>query len=200
VALALVGLGLALCLVPFALIGYGMWEERQLTQTWSSAQAEATPLPSPPFIEEGTPSVAPATPTPTPRASAPSLVNAAFALRVPKIGYYAAVREGISVSVLAVGPGHYPATAMPGRPGLVGIAAHNTFWIPFGRLVQGDTIVLETRAGRFTYRVTETRIVQPDDRTVLTQTSEPGLALTTCWPLWAGNLAPQRLAILAKQV
>src|SRR5262249_57739639 len=74
---------------------------------------------------------APAPPTPTPQQATPRPINALFALRVPKIGYYAAVQEGVSNSVLASGPGHYPTTVMPGKPGLVGVAAHTTSWIPF---------------------------------------------------------------------
>jgi sortase A len=203
VALALVGVGLLLCLVPVGLVGYGMWQENQLTQAWSSSQAST--LPSPPFIEEPTDSPAPATapgtpaPTPTARATA-SDVQALFAIRVPKIGYYAAVRQGVSLGVLATGPGHYPTTALPGGPGLVGVAAHNTFWIPFGQLGAGDLVILQTRTAQFTYRITGTRIVNPDDTQVLTPTPDPRLVLTTCWPLWAGNLATQRLAIFAQQV
>jgi len=202
-ALALIGVGLLLCAVPVGLVGIGMWQENQLTQDWSSG--ETAVLPSPPFIEE--PSSSPTggsaldTPaaTPTPRSAGPVL-NAAFAIRVPKIGYYAAVRQGVSLSVLATGPGHYPSTAMPGQPGLVGIAAHNTFWIPFGSLGPGDSVILETRTARYTYRITGTRIVNPDDTGVIVQTPDPRLVLTTCWPLWAGNLATQRLAIFAQQV
>ena len=200
VALTLVGLGLILCLVPIGVLGYGMWQENQLTQAWSSGVAST--LPSPPFIEE--PSASPTVlnapgAAPTPPASAAAL-QALFAIRVPKIGYYAAVRQGVSLNILATGPGHYPTTAMPGQPGLVAIAAHNTFWIPFGQLGAGDSVILETRAGRFTYRITGTRIVNPDDTGVLVQTPDPRLVLTTCWPLWAGNLAAQRLAIFAQQV
>lgn len=202
VALGLIVAGLVACLVPVGILGYGMWQENQLTQTWSSQDTAV--LPSPPFIEEGTASAAPApvaTPTPT-RAPAQHVpaVTAAFAIRVPKIGYYAAVREGVSLDILATGPGHYPATTLPGRPGLVAIAAHNTFWIPFGQLGAGDSVILETRSGKFNYRITGTRIVNPDDRSVLVPTSDPRLVLTTCWPLWAGNLANQRLAIFAQQV
>jgi sortase A len=200
VALALIGLGALLCLVPVGVVGVGMWQENQLTQAWSTG--ETSTLPSPPFIEE--PSTSPTvleTPSaaPAPHSTATAL-QAAFAIRVPKIGYYAAVRQGVSLSVLATGPGHYPTTAMPGQPGLVGIAAHNTFWIPFGQLGAGDTVILETRAGRFSYRITGTRVVNPDDAGVLVQTPDPRLVLTTCWPLWAGNLATQRLAIFAQQV
>jgi sortase A len=202
VALGMIITGIVACLVPVGLLGYGMWEENQLTQRWSSQDTAI--LPSPPFIEEGaaSPTAAPAAspaPARSPAQHAP-VVNAAFAIRVPKIGYYAAVREGVSLDILATGPGHYPATAMPGRPGLVAIAAHNTFWIPFGQLGAGDSVILETRSGKFNYRITGTRIVNPDDRTVLVPTSDPRLVLTTCWPLWAGNLASQRLAIFAQQV
>ncbi|HXM54089.1 MAG TPA: class D sortase [Candidatus Dormibacteraeota bacterium] len=204
VALALIAIGALVCLVPVGIVAVGMWQESQLTDSWSSSQTAT--LPSPPFIEEGgpAPTASPdASPSPAPSASprvSHPAVQAAFAMRVPKIGYYAAVREGVSLSVLSTGPGHYPTTALPGGPGLIGIAAHNTFWIPFGQLGPGDTVVLETRTAKFTYRITGTRIVNPDDRTVLVPTSDPSLVLTTCWPLWAGNLAPQRLAIFAQQV
>jgi sortase A len=201
-ALALIGVGLLLCLAPIAAVGYGMWQENQLTQQWSTGVASN--LPSPPFVEEPggapTPGTALDTPAATPPRSTATALQAAFAIRVPKIGYYAAVREGVSLSVLATGPGHYPSTAMPGGQGLIGIAAHNTFWIPFGQLGPGDSVILETRAGRFTYRITGTRIVNPDDSAVLNPTPDPRLVLTTCWPLWAGNLATQRLAIFAQQV
>ena len=204
IALALIALGALTCLVPVALVGYGMWQENQLTQQWAR-QAAAPPVMSdtpqavptgvqPPFA---TPE--PATPTPTPGQATTKPINAVFALRVPKIGYYAAVQEGVSNSVLASGPGHYPTTAMPGKPGLIGIAAHNTFWIPFGQLGSGDSIILETRYGKFNYKITGTKIVNPDDLSVLASSSDPRLVLTTCWPLWAGNLAPQRLAIFAQQ-
>jgi sortase A len=198
VAVALMSLGLVTCLVPVALVGYGMWQEEQLTQSWdrsaNSRPATAVPVPtsSPDVV------VAPSA-APTTQAQLQPAVPAAFAIRVPKIGYYAAVREGVSMSVLATGPGHYPTTAMPGGQGLVAIAAHNTFWIPFGQLGPGDIVVLQTRSGTFTYHVTGTRIVNPDDRTVLASGGGPSLVLTTCWPLWAGNLASQRLAIFAQQ-
>ncbi len=198
-AFLLIGIGLLTCLTPFALIGYGMWEESQLTQHWAASNpSDTTSVPFGPSADVPAPSQAPSE-QPTPQRKVAPSIPALFAMRVPKIGYYAAVREGVSTDILAVGPGHYPSSAMPGRPGLVGIAAHNTFWIPFGKLGTGDDVVLETRGGKFTYKVTGTKVVAADDRSVLAGTPDTRLALTTCWPLWAGNLAPQRLVIFAQQ-
>jgi sortase A len=120
-----------------------------------------------------------------------------FELSVPAVGYDAVVREGVSLDVLAVGPGHYPESAWPGQPGVVGIAAHNVFLLRFDRLRAGDDVLVETRYGRFRYRVAETRVMRPDDTSVLRPGGGRRLALTTCWPLWAGELATRRLAILA---
>ncbi len=197
VAVALMSLGLVTCLVPVALVGYGMWQEEQLTQSWdrSAGSRPAATVPAPTSSTDAMVALAAA---PTAQSQLQPAVQAAFTMRVPKIGYYAAVREGVSSNVLATGPGHYPTTAMPGGQGLVAIAAHNTFWIPFGQLGPGDTVVLQTRSGTFTYRVSGTRIVNPDDRTVLASSGGPSLVLTTCWPLWAGTLASQRLAIFAQ--
>jgi sortase A len=123
-----------------------------------------------------------------------------FAIVIPKIGYFATVREGVTSGVLYSGPGHYPDTPWPGDPGTVGVAAHNVYWINVPQLTPGDEIDLQTRYGNYRYRVTGTRIVSPSDRTVLVPDA-PGyhLTLTTCWPLWAGAFATQRYVIFTDQ-
>lgn len=123
-----------------------------------------------------------------------------FAIRVPKLHYFAAVREGVDTTVLYSGPGHYPGTVWPGNQGTVGVAAHNVYWINFPQLKPHDEIDIETRYGTFRYRVTGSRIVKPSDRTVVVPAA-PGyhLVLTTCWPLWAGAFATQRYVIFAEQ-
>jgi len=124
-----------------------------------------------------------------------------FAIRIPRLGYYAAVKEGINAGVLYSGPGHYPTTMWPGDPGTVGVAAHNVYWINFPRLTKGDEIDVETRYGVYRYRMTGSEIVNPDNRTVLVPYSDGyRLTLTTCWPLWAGAFATQRYVIFAQQV
>jgi sortase A len=121
-----------------------------------------------------------------------------FRLQVPRLGYTAIVREGVGLDVLATGPGHYPATAWPGQPGNVGVAAHNVYWIQFSDLKPGDSLALQTRYGTFRYEMTGSQIVTPDDTTVLQPRQDRQLTLTTCWPLWAGQFANRRLAIFAR--
>lgn len=120
-----------------------------------------------------------------------------FRLRVPAAGYDAIVREGVGLDVLLRGPGRYPGSAWPGQPGVVGIAAHNAYWIRFDQLRPGDGVIVDTRYGTYRYRITRTMIVPADDTSVLQPAPGRQLALTTCWPLWAGEFATSRLAILA---
>ena len=120
-----------------------------------------------------------------------------FRLTVPRVGYSAVVREGVGLDVLALGPGHYPRTAWPGQAGNVGVAAHNAYWLRFVELKPGDQLELQTRYGAFRYGVTDSRVVSPADGWVLEPAPDRQLTLTTCWPVWAGQFATQRLAIFA---
>ena len=167
---------------------YGMWsgvrEQQHLNQVW---QGEIGTRP-------------PATAGVDPSLKRPAN-GVDFAIRVPRLNYFAAVKEGIDSGVLYSGPGHYPSTVWPGDPGTVGVAAHNVYWINFPQLSKGDEIDVETRYGLYRYRVTGSQIVNPDNRSVLVPNSDGyQLTLTTCWPLWAGAFATQRFVIFAQQV
>lgn len=203
VGLILILAGLGLVLVPAALLAYESWQQRQLTQQWhsivSSVPAPAETAPPDTVIAPNSPAAQAPAAVATAAPVRPGGVPIAFAIRVPRLNYYSAVVEGVDVGHLALGPGHYPNTPYPGRPGNVGIAAHNSYWLGFGELRAGDKIVLETRYGTFTYLVTGTRIVQPDDRTVFSRASGYRLTMTTCWPLWAGALATRRYVISAEE-
>ncbi|HUS62523.1 MAG TPA: class E sortase [Acidimicrobiales bacterium] len=139
---------------------------------------------------------APVEPTPAP--PPPPSGEAIAMMRIPKIDVEKAVVEGVGVSDLKKGPGHYPETPMPGQPGNVAIAGHRTtYGAPFGRLDElagGDDIVVTTRQGTFRYEVTEIRIVSPRDVGVLASVEGNRLTLTTCHPKLS---ARQRLVVIA---
>ena len=172
----------------FGSFAYGMWsgvrEQQRLNQVWSGEIRPRPPAPGPvdPVLKQ-------------------PLNGVDFAILIPRLDYHAAVKEGVSAGVLYASPGHYPATVWPGDPGMVGIAAHNVYWINFPQLAKGDEIDIETRYGLYRYRVTGSQIVNPDNRTVLVPNANGfHLTLTTCWPLWAGAFATQRYVISTDQV
>lgn len=206
--LALVAIGLVVCLIPVAYLLYGNWQQSQVNRQWQQEihqavhhPAAAVPTPGAQAPTPGAGSTPQSGSGSTPRSSSSTLPSGLlFAIRVPKIGYYAAVQQGVSSNILYVGPGHYPQTVLPGQAGTVGVAAHNTYWIKFGDLKSGDQIELQTRTQTYSYTITGTQIVQPSDVAVLD--ASPGqhqLVMTTCWPLWAGSLAQQRLVFFATQ-
>ena len=164
----------------------GVREQQRLTDSWRAHLAQHAPPPVP--IAQ-----------PAPDLMKP-VDGVDFAIKVPRLDYYSAVKEGVDVSVLYSSPGHYPETPWPGQTGMIGVAAHNVYWIDFPELSKGDEIDLETRYGTFKYRVTGTRIVQPDDRTILVQGPGRHLTLTTCWPTWAGAWATRRFIVFTDQV
>ncbi|MET0728699.1 MAG: class E sortase [Acidimicrobiales bacterium] len=119
-------------------------------------------------------------------------------IRIPKIGVDKIVVEGVSLSDLKKGPGHYPDNPLPGQEGNAAIAGHRTtYGAPFGRineLVVGDEIVVETVQGEFTYLVSEQLIVSPTQVEVLEDRGDNRLTLTACHPKYS---ARQRIIVVA---
>lgn len=112
---------------------------------------------------------------------------------IPAINYSAIVLEGTSDHVLANGPGHYTGTAYPGEPNTMIISGHNTFMLSLPELKRGDQVIFTDPDGRFTYEIDSSRIVDPSDLKAVGLNGKPSLELTTCWPIWAGAFATQRL-------
>jgi LPXTG-site transpeptidase (sortase) family protein len=123
-------------------------------------------------------------------------------LEIPKIGLRTVLVESTSRGALHRGPGHYRGTVLPGLDGTVGIAGHRTtYGAPFRRvdaLHAGSSIVLRMPYGRFTYRVTGTRITTPDDASSLrSRAGTQRLVLTACHPLYS---AAKRIVVSARLV
>jgi sortase A len=123
-------------------------------------------------------------------------------LSIPKIGLKSVVVESTGHNALTKGPGHYRGTALPGMDGTVGLAGHRTtYGAPFrhvDRLSVGSPITMTMPYGRFTYKVTGTRITTPSDASSLrSHTGVRRLVLTACHPLYS---AAQRIVVTARLV
>jgi sortase A len=107
-------------------------------------------------------------------------------IEIPKIGVSKTMYEGITLTTLDHGPGHWPGTAMPGQIGNVVIAGHRVSHDkPFrniDKLAVGDDVIMTTADGRFDYKVTGTEIVNPDALWIVDQTPDYTATLFACHP------------------
>ena len=122
-------------------------------------------------------------------------------LSVPRLGFEAAVREGVDLDTLSFGPGHVPGTALPGeesRGKMSVIAVARDVGTPFASdLNPGDVLELRTPFGLRSYRVVERRILRIEDVSIRA-TDEPSLTLLSAYPPDSAGPAPLRLAVRAE--
>jgi sortase A len=122
-------------------------------------------------------------------------------LRIPRLGLSKVIVEGTGHDDLQKGPGHYPATPLPGAPGTVGIAGHRTtYGAPFrtiDKLRPKDRITVEMPYGTFTYEVERTRIVPPTATWVVQRVSYDRLVMTACHPLYS---AAKRIVVFSRLI
>jgi sortase A len=159
-----------------------------------SARAENPILPvtaPPPPIVVPTPPVTEAPPLPAPEAAPADPyenvpIVAIGEIEIPKIGLVHTMYEGVSLTVVNHGPGHWPGTPMPGGYGNMVFAGHRTTYTkPFrniDQLVAGDQIIFRTDQGTFTYRVTSTEVVHWDDVWIVDQHPGRTVTLFACHP------------------
>jgi sortase A len=142
---------------------------RAPTTTGAPTTTEAVPVPAKP---------------PAPHAKEPIVPMGT--IEIPKIGVSASMFEGVSLTVLDRGPGHWPGSAQPGHVGNVVIAGHRTSHSkPFrniDQLVPGDEVIFVNSEGRFVYTVTSTEVVDPTALRILDQTTDRTATLFACHP------------------
>jgi sortase A len=168
-------------LTVLAPVGLGACSNRTGTGSTTSGSVVTTALSADTLdaLSTDTPSS-----TPAPHANEP--IVQLGTIEIPKIGVSASMFEGVSLTVLDHGPGHWPGTAQPGHTGNVVVAGHRTSHSkPFrniDKLVAGDQVVFVNADGRFVYVVTSTEVVDPTALRILDQTTERTATLFACHP------------------
>jgi sortase A len=122
-------------------------------------------------------------------------------IEIPSLGLSVIVVEGVGSRTLRRAAGHIPGTALPGRPGNVGISAHrDTYFRPLRKIRQNDIITFTTVLGVYHYRVVSTKVVGPHDVAVLAPSGNEILTLVTCYPFYFVGPAPDRFVVRAERV
>ncbi len=120
-------------------------------------------------------------------------------LVIPKLGVTAPILfintydEATIEDNLRNGVVHYYQTAEPGKVGNTFITGHSSnYWWKTGadnyifanldKLAVGDQAKIYYEGNKFLYQITEIKVVDPTDLSVLEQTSKPTLTLMTCTP------------------
>lgn len=133
---------------------------------------------------------------------------------IPKIGLTAPIvfidtnSEVEVLKALQNGVVHYYGTAYPGEVGNTAFFGHssNDWWEPgnykfvfvlLEKLSVGDVYEIHYNSRKYVYKVTQTKIVPPNDLSVLNQTSKPTSTLITCTP---PGTSWQRFVVVADQI
>ena len=120
---------------------------------------------------------------------------------IPRSGVDADVVHGTTPEHLAQGPGFYPEGSLPHLGGNVAIAGHRTtygaWFRHLDRLEAGDPIYLIYDGRFYRYEVQRVWVIAYNDWSVIAQTDQHVLTLTTCHP--PGSSA-YRLAVRAHWV
>lgn len=127
-------------------------------------------------------------------------INESFGeLIIPKLEAVLPIVEGTDPDQLEKGVGHYAKSVLPGEDDNSVLSGHrDTVFRKVGQLKVGDLLIVTTSAGRFTYKITKTWVVDEDDRTVIvSHKGKQILTLSTCYPFDYVGSAPERYIIQA---
>ena len=122
-------------------------------------------------------------------------------MHIPKLEADLPIVEGTHEDDLAKGVGHYDGTSYPLQNDQIVLSGHrDTVFRRMGELEIGDILTLKLTYGDFSYQITETEIVDAEDRTIIVPHDEEVLTLTTCYPFSFIGSAPDRYIITAMPV
>jgi len=131
-----------------------------------------------------------------------TLDPAAFArIEIPRLGMKAVVKEGDDEETLARAVGLVRGSARPGEAGNIVLAGHrDTFFRSLRRIKVNDRIRVIVPPHTYEYEVQSTRIVAPEDTSVLGSNGVEELTLVTCYPFRFVGPAPDRFIVRAARV
>lgn len=137
-----------------------------------------------------------------------------FGIKIDKLDVLAPVIKDVDgkdkteyLNKLKEGVAHFKSTSLPGlgkgnififghSSSISGTGKYSKIFARLDELKEGDQIKIFYQDKEFTYKVTEKKIVEATDLSVLEQTKKEKLTLMTCWPVGTKD---KRLIIIADQ-
>lgn len=124
-------------------------------------------------------------------------------LLIDSISVEGDIFQGKDSKTMDKGFWHFPTSVYPGQQGNSVIIAHRYLHVPpakdtffnLDKVRKGDSIVVMQGNKSYTYIVSEVKVVEKNDISVLQDSTEHQITLITCTPLWTSH---QRLAVVAK--
>ncbi len=131
------------------------------------------------------------------------LENLGTKIEISSINVEGSIFEGIDAKTMDTGFWHFPVSTLPGEKGNSVIIGHRYAKLPpskdtffnLDKVKVGDKIFVKQINTSYTYIVTDTRVVEKNDISVLKDFNDYRITLITCTPLWTSN---QRLVIIGK--
>ncbi|OOM75102.1 sortase family protein [Clostridium puniceum] len=125
------------------------------------------------------------------------LENTIGVLSIPKIDLKVAIGQGVDNEILKYSVGHFQETALPGEKGnfcLIGHRSYNygQFFNRLDQISSGDEIIVNANNKEYKYKVTNIKVVEPEEVSVLNQTDDSEITLITCTPI---RIATHRLIV-----
>ncbi|WP_077614410.1 class D sortase [Caenibacillus caldisaponilyticus] len=121
-------------------------------------------------------------------------------LVLPRLDRKLPIVEGTDLKQLKKGVGHYIGTALPGGHDQIFLAGHrDTVFRHLGEMKKGDDVIIKMPYGTYRYKVTGSKIVPSDDRTIIRPTApKETLVLASCYPFVFVGHAPDRFILYAE--
>ncbi len=109
-------------------------------------------------------------------------------IEIPRLGVRAAILEGTDDRALKYTVGHYPQTANPGEKGNCVLLGHRNYvyghyFRKLNELEAGDKVIIRKGTDTYTYVITESFVVEPEDIWVLDATEDAVVTMITCTPV-----------------
>jgi len=121
---------------------------------------------------------------------------------IPKMGVNTEILEGDVNTMLWKGVVRMSVGSTPNKGGNTVITAHRYLYRPpnpktfflLDKLTKGDIITIYWQNKKYQYKVRESKVVEPDEISILHNTPNPQLTLFSCTPLFTSK---QRLVVIA---